>query len=362
MVAQHDNSRTHHGATVAALSAGRPLPASGRFRWPFLLFVFVCTAAAMLWRATVSYPTGIFDLYPLYFGAKAWLQTGNAYALTQVVPTDHLQWDLLKVGNAYPLPAVLLIMPLSFFSPTTAATIWVGLLVAGFLLALRLCGLSLWWAGALPIIDGIRIEQYSILIIIGQILALWSWRTRRPWLLAVCSTALLTKPNQSLFFVIAMVYLARNWRQQVAVTTIVWGGSLLLDPNWVVEWLPTLDQYRTITHQPIIWALALFAIPFLLMRDWLTAANLLQYLTLPFPVNSSYAVGAIPLMVLDDRRSHWLTLSSYLWVPFVLLFGHGWAVALAILTPTTLLALVRHYGWSRSRSQSALAVASSHGD
>lgn len=330
--------------------------------WRFPALVALAAAAAMLWRVNQLYPTGVFDLYPLYYGAKAWLQTGNAYDLQSVAPEAHRQWDVFKVGNAYPLPAVFIILPLSFLSPTTAATLWVGLLVAGFLVALRLSGMSLWWAGALPIIDGIRIEQYSILIIIGQILAIWSWRTRRPWLLAVCCTVLLTKPNQSLFFVIAMALLARNWRQQVAVTAIVWGGSILLDPNWIGEWLPTLEHYRTITHQPLLWALALFAIPFLLMRDWLTAANLLQYLTLPFPVNSSYAAGAIPLTVLDDHRSRWLSVCSYLWVPFVLLFGHGWAVALAILTPTTLLALARHYGWSLKRSRSALTVASSHGD
>ena len=44
----------------------------------FLAGAALCALTVMLWRATQSYPTGVFDFYPLYYGAKAWLHTGNA--------------------------------------------------------------------------------------------------------------------------------------------------------------------------------------------------------------------------------------------------------------------------------------------
>jgi hypothetical protein len=314
-----------------------------RFTRGFLLFVVCCVVAVMGWRLTATYPTDVFDFYPVYFGGQAWLQVGNAYATQQIAPAYHQPWDLYRTGNMYPLPAILLGLPLSLLSPTLAATLWVGLLTAGVLLALRVSGLPLWWGFALPIVDGIRIEQYTVLIVIAQILALWAHRERRPWALAICCALILTKPNQGLFFVLVLVLLARNWRQQIAVNALVWGGSLLLDPHWVGEWLPTLDRYRQITHQPILWGFALFAIPLLLMRQWLAAATIAQFLILPFPTASTYAAGAVPLTLLDDPRSKWLTLLSYVWVVPALFFGPAWATALTILLPMVLLAALRHY-------------------
>lgn len=331
------------GGTTASATGGGSRPAGARFTRGFLLFVVCCVVAVIGWRLTVTYPTDVFDFYPIYFGGQAWLQVGNAYATQQIVPAYHQPWDLYRTGNMYPLPAIVLGLPLSLLSPTLAATLWVGLLTAGVLLALRVSGLPLWWGFALPIVDGIRIEQYTVLIVIAQILALWAHRERRPWALAACCALILTKPNQGLFFVLVLVLLARNWRQQIAVNALVWGGSLLLDPHWVGEWLPTLDRYRQLTHQPILWGFALFAIPLLLMRQWLAAATIAQFLILPFPTASTYAAGAVPLTVLDDPRSKWLTLLSYVWVVPALFFGPAWATALTILLPMVLLAALRHY-------------------
>ena len=47
----------------------------------YLLLVACCTALVMVWRATQTYATGVFDFYPLYYGAKAWLLNGNGAIL-----------------------------------------------------------------------------------------------------------------------------------------------------------------------------------------------------------------------------------------------------------------------------------------
>jgi hypothetical protein len=304
----------------------------------------------MAWRARQSYATGVFDFYPLYYGAKAWLLNGNAYNLRPVVPAADQASSLFRIGNAYPLPAVLLALPFSFLSPTIAGMLWIGLLTAGLLLALRLADLSPWWAFSLPVLDGIRLEQYTILVVVMQIVAVWAWRTRRPWVLALCCALILTKPNQGLFFVAIIVLLARNWRHMLVVQAIFWGGALLLDPNWIGEWLPTLEQYRSVSQWPILWGLALAAIPLLLLRDWLGAAIALQFLILPYPTSSAYAATAVPLTVLDQRRSHWLNAFSYSWLIFLPLFGGAWAVALSVILPTVAAAILRHVGWPLRRS------------
>ena len=121
----------------------------------------------------------------------------------------------------------------------------------------------------------------------------------------------------------------------------VWGGSLLLDPNWVVEWLPTLARYQELTDQPVFWWLALFTIPLLLAGDLIGGAIALQFLILPSPVLSTYPASAVPLSVLHDRRSKWLVPLSYLWVLPALLLGPPWATALTLILPVVLLVALR---------------------
>src|SRR5207302_3472868 len=53
----------------------RPAPATlaARFSWPFLVGGALWVLAMMLWRSGQVYRTRVFDLYPLYYGAQAWL-------------------------------------------------------------------------------------------------------------------------------------------------------------------------------------------------------------------------------------------------------------------------------------------------
>jgi hypothetical protein len=76
----------------AAEAATRAPFFSARFVAGGLLVVI----AVVFWRATVSYPTGVFDFYPLYYGAKAWLHGGNAYAM---VDASSSHSSLLRSGS-----------------------------------------------------------------------------------------------------------------------------------------------------------------------------------------------------------------------------------------------------------------------
>src|SRR5262245_26199973 len=121
------------------------------FSRPFVVGTLLCICCAMLWRWNLELPLPFYDLYPLYYGGKAWLLTGTAYDLRSVVPADHILYTVFQIGNSYPLPAVLLLLPLTVFPPHIAATLWIGILVAGILIGLRLCRAPLWLVAYVPL-------------------------------------------------------------------------------------------------------------------------------------------------------------------------------------------------------------------
>ena len=338
-----------HGLPGAGQGGASEQGATGSTpRAPFFSARFVAGSvllvlAAVLWRATRSYATGVFDSYPLYYGAKAWLHGGNAYHLDPVVPLSHHGYQLFEVGNIYPLPAVLVMLPFSYLPPQVAGMAMVGLFTAGLLLALRLHRWPVWLLLYLPVAEALRIEQYTIVILILQIVALWALRERRLWLLACCCALILTKPNQGFFFVLAMLLLARHWRHLLVASAALWGGVFLLDPNWVLEWVPRLVHHREMLQQPFYWPLGLFAIPLLLMRDVVGASFVLQYVMLPF--SGVYPAGPLPLTNLDDRRAIWLAPVSYGYMILGVLLGTFWATALTLVLPMVALSALRW--WER---------------
>lgn len=305
----------------------------------FVLALIMCVALAAIWRAFQVYPLPLFDLYPLYYGGQAWLRFGNAYDFAPVVPASHHPYTVYTIGNGYPFPAVLLTLPLSLFPPTIAAMIWVGLLTAGLLLALRLHGNSWWLLLYLPLIEGLRLEQYTVLIVILQIVALWAWRTNRPWTLAICCALILTKPTQGALLVATLLLLARPWRQFAIAMLVIWGGSLLLDPAWPGQWLHATRTYAATTQWPILWWMALCAAPLLWVRDWVSSAVVLQLALAPFP--GVYAASALPIGVLSDRWMRWLVVLGFLWPLPAILFDKGIATLLTLVLPLVVLVLLR---------------------
>jgi hypothetical protein len=300
-----------------------------------LLVIALAVAAVVLWRGLQSYPTGVFDLYPLYWGGKAWLATGDAYNLAAVVPPDQHGYQLYRVGNIYPLPAVLLILPLTLLAPQSASLVWIGLLTGGLLLVLRLQEGPWWFALTLPIVEGLRIEQYTPAMLSVQLCGLWAVRTRRSWLVGVCVAVLLTKPNQAVLFGLLLVLVGRAWRASFVAVAVLWGGSLLLDPHWVAAWLPTLVAQRSLLQQPILWPLALFAVPLLWWRDWTSAAVVAQFALLPW--SGIYAAGALPLGILHRPRAYWYWPLSWLWLVGAAFLGQPLAVGLLLVVPVVLL-------------------------
>jgi len=306
----------------------------------FIVGAALFVVAMIVWRAAVHYATGVFDFYPLYYGGQAWLATGNAYALDAIIPPDQRNFQLYQIGNVYPFPAVLVALPFSLLPAQLAGVIWVGLLSVGLVLARRLHDWPLWYLLYLPILEGLRIEQFTMFAVLFQILALWAWRERRPWLLALCCVLSLTKPNHSFFLALALIVLAGNWRHFLALAAPFFGASFVLYPSWVFDWLPRLENSHAVLDQPFLWSLALFAIPLFLLGDIIGGALMLQFAILPYP--GIYSSASLPLGVIGDRRSRWLIVVAPLWAILGVFFGMSWATLWSIVLPIFVLAFVRH--------------------
>jgi hypothetical protein len=198
-----------------------------------------------------------------------------------------------------------------------------------------------------PLLEGLRIEQYTILIVVCQLLALWAQRERRPWLLALLCAVIITKPTHGGLFVLVMLFLARNWREQLVMTAAVWGGSLLLDPNWVFEWLESVSGYVALAQQPVYWPLVVLALPLLVARDLVSAAVVAQLMLAPFP--GVYAASSLQLGVLHDQRARWLSVIGFLWPAVALLGDKMLATALTLALPVVALSVLRWREQERDR-------------
>jgi hypothetical protein len=308
-----------------------------RFPIAFSIGVLLCTILVAIWREAQSY--SMSDLYPLYYGGLAWRQSGNAYQLKPVVPESTYEDPILAIGNGYPLPAVLLLLPFTYLPAKIASIVWISLLTAGVLIALRINRLPYYICLYLPIADGIRLEQYAILVVALQFIALWAYRERRYWILAVCCTLILTKPSQGLIFVLALLLLTRKWQRFFIVSTVVWGGSMLLDPKWVGEWLAALPTYLAASQTVAPWAIIILAIPLLLIKDYISAALIAQLAL--FPHQTTYTSAAVPLGVIHDKRSKWLIPLSYLWPIAAYYLSKIWGTALCFALPAVLLSILR---------------------
>jgi hypothetical protein len=325
---------------------------------PFLLGAALFTLAMMVWRALRVYPSGVFDFYPLYNGGRAWRAVGDAYALDRIIPPGARDLQLFQIGNVYPFPAVLVTLPFSFPPPQVAAVLWVGCLSFGLVLALRLLGWSYLYLAYLPLMEGLRIEQYTIFVVILQLLAIWAWRVRRHWLLALCCALIIaTKPNHALIFALLLTWQTRTWRHLLALVLPFLALSFLLQPNWVGQWMRLLEHSHAVLAQPFLWPLALFAIPLLLIGDLVGVAVTLQFAMLPFP--GSYAASAVPLGVLGDRRSAWLIPVAILWMPAAPFIGATWATALTLLLPAVALSLWRWWSAPVARPEREASAARS---
>ena len=264
------------------------------------------------------------DFYVLWLGGTYILKGQSPYsdaAYQMLQATWFSDWAI--AGNAYPLPALLLVTPLSLLPLSIAGVIWMifGLVMIGLLPMIH----KNWQAHIIllmlfmPLHYAVKLQQ-ATLIWVGFAIVLIIALQRKWWILAgFCMAILPAKPQTGLIFAIAAgIWALQHYRPLIGWASlwsvVIWGGSFLVQPNWVVEWWAALKLYQGYVVFISILPLALVMLVSSYRLPWYAIAAVLQVIC--FPVNHLYST--LPLLIAWMSISHplaWLGAGiSWLWM------------------------------------------------
>lgn len=300
-----------------------------------LVGVGMIALAQIAFRGDQGY---LLDFYPLYRGAQALLDSGDAYDLA------HLQQPGLGVslvGNAYPIHAVLLLgLPFAWLPPGLAVVSWTLAVGLAWIMAVRWADESPYWLLWLPMWQALLIQQPSAALGAAAVGALGAMRRGNPWVLAVCIALLAAKPQQFLVLGLALAWGARAYWRQMA---IVWGTiaavAFAAQPDWIARWLERVDVRAELI--PVTWfgwvVIPLAAI--LAMRGWRESSLAVASTGIaPWPsVGGYYMAVAWPLGVGHRQAAAFATFGIFGFIAgemsgastlvFVAFVGVGMAIA-----------------------------------
>lgn len=308
---------------MEALSA-KPGPV---VRWGHLLSQTLAGVyLVMLCLATLSVPGK--DLFPLWAAGRGLLAGQNPYG-PEVQLVIERDWDnaatFEAAGLAYPLPMVLLLLPLAPLPYAAAKAALILISLAALIVASRLMRLP--WFAALcfaPATFGALLAQVTPLWAVLAVLLGYSLERRSPALAGLCIALLPAKPQSGLLLAVIM-YVWCIWHDRKAflwasgLGLLVWGGSLALMPTWPGDWLVRLAGYSGGIPANLFVAY-LPALPFIgLMlwrgRGWFERGVVLNFVLVPQVGGYSPAV-LLPLLGALRGRALWAALltSCLLWL------------------------------------------------
>lgn len=286
------------------------------------------------------------DATPLLMGIRAELDGQSAYS-EPVQAGIRAYFDApgptrcercAQVGLAYPLPALLLALPVAVLPVPLGEVAWFSLSVSLFAVALRLNGMPSIWLLSAPAFQAIRANNPSLLLVGLLLVGFWAMQHQRWWIVAACVALTIgVKPQTTLLLAggLAVVALrAGQWRPLLVCCGTMGVLSLAVDPLWFQHWLAVVRDYRAITTNaaPYPWLWWLLPLPvWLLWRGqvWPGLA-LLQVLLFPLNIHSPYVT--LPLLVGYIGAAPWGR--RWAWLPgwFFVPLGDWWGYLLATIT------------------------------
>jgi hypothetical protein len=310
---------------------------------------------SLLWRTNVITP----DFFPLYLGAELVFQGQSPYgpAATAVLSE---QWNapdpFPAAGIAYPLPVLLLIMPISWLPYPVAALVWIMLSAGLALLATRLTDahpltLLCYW----PFFWAIVLGQASLTWFGLCVLLVFAIQRQRTWLIGLCIALLPLKPQSGIIFALYGLWWAWQYDRRALGWAIGIGAglgisSLLVQPGWIMAWLEQVAVYRTYVR-PVghyLWLPILLAATWNL--PWWAKLSIVQIFAFPLVPQeyglNPYTIVALGLVwvAIGGRIGLVGALLTWLW-PLLFFGGYAtWASTLVLLTPLTLAAAYRSWG------------------
>lgn len=139
-----------------------------------------------------------------------------------------------------------------------------------------------------------------------------------------CIALLPGKPQAGLIFALgAVIWAIREQHYKILASAgcwivLLWGGSLLVQPNWPIDWWRTVAEYHDQVMLVSLMPEGLLVPLFSLGLSWLAFAAAIQ--TVAFPVNDIYC--SLPLLV------GWMEMR-----PLIALLGIGASWSAILLYP-----------------------------
>lgn len=172
-------------------------------------------AGIVVWIAYRIPPYLVSDFDHVYVGARALLRGRDPYA---AVAALHERFPLL-----YPLPAVLLILPVAWLPVELARALWSAAGAAAFAAAAVRYGRGLWLGlASMVFVSALAMGQWSPLLTAGAVLP-------------VASLSWVAKPTVGL-----ALFLAYPSRRAAAFAIGLLTVSLVIEPGWPFLWLAAL--------------------------------------------------------------------------------------------------------------------------
>lgn len=299
------------------------------------------------------------DLFPLWAAARGLLAGQNPYGAEIQAVLAQEWWNeptFVQAGVVYPLPMIILVLPLALLPYATAKIVFIGLTLAALIVAARLMRLP--WIAALcfaPVAFGALLAQVTPLWGALAVVLLWAVRQRRAPLIGLCLVLLPAKPQAGLVLALLVAGWCL-WRERRALMWALvfglplWGGSVVLllrHPDWLHDWLTRLALYsNTIpSNLFILYAPAWVALGVLLVyqRDWVARAAVVGYMVVP-QVGGYSSAALLPTLGEIRGWPLWLALglSSTLWMPPIG-SGDAWMVLAQALAPLALGVLLTRF-------------------
>jgi hypothetical protein len=276
------------------------LPKLKSRRFAHLPLIAICSIWIVLIASNSDLGT---DFYPLYFAARRMLVGLSPYGNVATAELAR-QWHapFAAAGIAYPMPFLVLVLPFGLLPFALAATIWIGIGLAGTAASLRLAdnwrtllALPLLF---LPLYRSVVLGQATLVWFGLAVLLVLGIKQRRSWVVGVAIALLLLKPQNGLFFAIAgLIWAARTERRALILFVVLESClaivALLLQPGWIAGWLAQVQIYSTIVHPPSLlpWGLVLLLAAW--RQPWWSIVGACQVVF--FPLSDLYST--LPLLL-----------------------------------------------------------------
>ena len=311
-----------------------------------------CAGGISVFSVPVVDGTSQYDLAVIHAAGRYALAGGDVYSPEFVAA---VQADPHGTPYPYPLASIWLLLPFLPFPIAWAAMLWVSVSVSGLVALAPLLGDGPHWTWLVPLLFypslyALKITQWAPIQMALLGCSLWLYRRGAPFWAGAILPLTAAKPTTGLGLLLMAAALCatdwRWWRGAILGGLFWYGVPLLLQPDWPLRWLHSLQLYGDPAAQQYLLTLidlpdglicfaaaalvGLWCIRRRRIYGFACALLVLSVLTTPHRAQYDYPLLCLPLLFLP-RRHLWLAVVAVVlsWL-FPLTFELGWSSSLQL--------------------------------